>query len=155
MSDDVEKSSEVRGLLLPLSDRSLLIPNVLIAEVVETIRHVEPVHDAPSWLLGVISWRELKLPLISFESAETSYSGKYRISYIAVINAIGGRENCKFLAVALRGLPSAIKIDDQIDYDLSVQPEGLELSAVKLGQVQARIPDLQGLENKLAELGLI
>lgn len=148
-------AAEIRGLLLPLSDRFLLIPNILIAELVESVRHVQPLADAPNWLLGLISWRDLKLPLISFEAAEDSQHVSGKMAYVAIINALGGRDNCKFFAIALQGLPSALKVDEHVDRDLSVEPGSLELSAVKMGSIQARIPDFQGLEDKLAELGLI
>ncbi|EPN84602.1 hypothetical protein A234_10571, partial [Pseudomonas syringae pv. actinidiae ICMP 19101] len=54
--------TSLTGLLLPLSDRHLLLPNVAVAELID-YQDCSAGPDAPEWYLGVISWRELSLPL--------------------------------------------------------------------------------------------
>jgi chemosensory pili system protein ChpC len=60
----------------------------------------------------------------------------------------------KFIALLVQGIPRSVKVDPNLARsDVPLAP--LELDAVNLGDVQARIPDLIALEQKLADAGLI
>ena len=58
------------GLLLPLSDRTLLLPNVAVAELI-AYRNPQVAAGVPQWYLGQVAWRDLRLPLLSFEAASS------------------------------------------------------------------------------------
>ena len=53
------------GLLVPLADRTLLLPNVAVAELIP-YRAPQVSEGMPEWFLGQIAWRDLRLPLLSF-----------------------------------------------------------------------------------------
>jgi chemosensory pili system protein ChpC len=145
----------LNSLLLPLTDRTLLVPSVALAELINQ-RPVEPRIGMPEWYLGEIVWRDLRLPLLSFETAS---SGKPAAApapgaRIAVINAIGGRPHLKFFALLVQGIPRPCKLDS------TLAPAGAPLAALELdsavaGGEVARIPDLVELEQKMADIGLI
>ncbi|MCQ4348276.1 chemotaxis protein CheW [Pseudomonas stutzeri] len=142
-------------LLLPLGDRTLLLPSVALAELINQ-RPVEPHPGAPDWYLGDIVWRDLRLPLLSFETASsgTPPAPPSAGARIAVVNAIGGRPQLKFYALLVQGIPRPQKVDGELA-SAGAPLAALELgSAVVEGEV-ARIPDLIGLEQRLADIGLI
>jgi chemosensory pili system protein ChpC len=58
------RTSQLTGLLLPLADRHLVLPNVAIAELIDFQRG-EPASDAPPWYLRQVTWRDQQLPLIN------------------------------------------------------------------------------------------
>ena len=62
------RRNTLTGLLLPLSDRSLVLPNVAVAELIG-YQPCTPLPHQPAWLLGWIDWRSQRLPLLSFEAA--------------------------------------------------------------------------------------
>ena len=73
---------------------------------------------------------------------------------VAVLNALGGRDHVKFIALLVQGIPRSVKVDPSLARsDVALAP--LELDAVNFGDAQARIPDLVALEQKLADAGLI
>ncbi len=149
-----DSQSSLTGLLVPLSDRTLLLPNVAVAELIP-YRAPQAAQGAPAWLLGQVQWRDLSLPLLSFEAASSGQPVPVdNGARVAVLNAIGGREHVKFIALLVQGIPHSIKVDDSLAR-AEVELAPLELDAVNLGDVQARIPDLVGLEQKLADAGLI
>lgn len=145
----------LNSLLLPLSDRSLLLPSVALAELINQ-RPVEPRLGTPEWYLGDIVWRDLRLPLLSFETASsgTLPAAPSAGARVAVINAVGGRPHLKFFALLVQGIPRPHKLDS------GLAPAGAPLAALEVdsalveGEV-ARIPDLVALEQKLADIGLI
>ena len=151
VSQDAES---LTGLLMPLADRMLLMPNVAVAELIP-YRAPQAVQGMPAWFLGQVQWRDLSLPLLSFEAASNGQAQPVRnTARVAVLNAVGGRDHVKFIALLVQGIPHSIKVDASLARaDVALAP--LELDAVNLGDVQARIPDLVGLEQKLADAGLI
>lgn len=142
-------------LLLPLSDRNLLLPGVALAELINP-RQVEPHAGAPAWYLGDLSWRDLRLPLLSFEAASSGSRPALPGpgARIAVINAIGGRPQLRFFALVVQGIPRPQKLGSQLA-SAGAPLAALELDSVVVEGEVARIPDLIGLEEKLADIGLI
>ncbi len=148
-----DTSDSITALLVPLADRTLLLPNVAVAELI-SYRAPQAVPGRPDWFLGQVPWRDLNLPLLSFEAASGGQVEAGSRARVAVLNALGGREHVKFIALLVQGIPRSIKVDAGLARsDVRLAP--LELDAVNLGDVQARIPDLVALEQKLADAGLI
>ena len=144
-------ANSLTGLLMPLTDRTLLLPNVAVAELIP-YRAPQVSEGMPSWFLGQIAWRDLRLPLLSFEAASDGQVSVSPGSRVAVINALGGRPAVKFIAVL--GIPRSIKGGAElVRADVALSP--LELDAVQFGEAVLKIPDLIGLEQKLADAGLI
>lgn len=145
----------LNALLLPLSDRTLLLPSVALAELINQ-RPVEPHPGTPDWYLGDLVWRDLRLPLLSFETAAsgTPPAPPSPGARIAVINAIGGRPQLKFFALLLQGIPRPQKLGGELA-GAGAPLTALELdSALVEGEV-VRIPDLVALEQRLVDIGLI
>jgi len=141
------------ALLVPLGDRNLLLPNVAVAELIP-YRNVQRGEGLPDWFLGQIGWRDLQLPLLSFEAASGGVAHLGPDSRVAVINALGNRPRVKFLAVVVQGIPRSLKVSsDLVRAGEPLAP--MELDAVRIGDLVASIPDLVGLEQKLADLGVI
>ncbi|WXL25347.1 chemotaxis protein CheW [Ectopseudomonas mendocina] len=146
-------ANSLTGLLIPLTDRTLVLPNVAVAELI-AYRAVQATEGLPGWFLGQIAWRDLRLPLLSFENASGGQSVITPTSRVAIINALGGRPNVKFIALLVQGIPRSTKLT--ADLPRSDAPlAALELAAVQVGDTVAKIPDLLGLEQKLADAGLI
>ncbi|MBP0946836.1 chemotaxis protein CheW [Pseudomonas alliivorans] len=151
-SFQTQRLTSLTGLILPLSDRHLLLPNVAVAELID-YQDCSAEPGAPEWYLGPISWRERTLPLLSFEAAcggRTRVGGRARI---VVLNALGGRHDVRFIALLTQGIPRSCKVDSQLSY-VDVPLTELELAAVQVGDTVARIPDLEGLEHWLVNAGL-
>lgn len=146
--------AQITGLLLTLSDRLLLVPNTAVAELV-AYRNVQPAENSPNWLLGQIAWRDLSLPLLALEAVENDTPVDLDSARVVIINAIGGRPKFRFFALLIKGIPRSVRIDDSLQR-LSDEPlQALELDAVSIDGEEAKIPDLAGLEQKLADLELI
>ncbi len=146
--------AQITGLLLSLSDRLLLLPNTAVAELV-AYRNVQPAVNSPSWLLGQIAWRDLSLPLLSFEAASSQTAVNLDSARVVIINAIGGRPKFRFFALLIKGIPRSVRIDSALQRLPDEALEALELDAVSIDGETAKIPDLVALEQLLADLELI
>lgn len=144
------RRNTLTGLLLPLSDRSLVLPNVAVAELIG-YQPCTPLPHQPAWLLGWIDWRSQRLPLLSFEAACGGQTQVGERARIVVLNALGDTPR-RFFALLVQGIPRTCKLDSQLNYvDVPLAP--LELAAVQVGEHVARVPDLPGLEQLLQTAG--
>ncbi|VVN97760.1 chemotaxis protein CheW [Pseudomonas fluorescens] len=147
------RTSNLTGLLLPLADRNLILPNVAIAELIDYQPGAFDI-DTPPWYLGLVTWRDRQIPLLSFESACGSKTVLGDRARIVVLNALGGRPQLKFIALLVQGIPRSCKLDSQLSYvDVPLCP--LEKAAVQIADQIAKVPDLLGLEELLVGAGLV
>lgn len=148
-----ENSQILPCVMIPMSERQLLLPNVSVAEIVDYVS-VEPRDNAPEWILGDLNWRGLNLPVISYDAANgagATVPGGNR-GRIAVLNTIGDRHaELPFLALVTQGIPSQLRLgNDQIQArEEEVGPA--DLMAVEVEGEQVRIPNLEYLESLAAE----
>lgn len=147
------RSSNLTGLLLPLADRNLILPNVAIAELIDYQSGAFDL-DTPAWYLGRVTWRERQIPLLSFESACGSKVVIGERARIVILNALGGRPELKFIALLVQGIPRSYKLDSQLSY-VDVPLCSLEKAAVQVGEQVAKVPDLLALEDLLVNAGLV
>jgi len=132
------------ALILPLADRSLVLPNVAVAELID-YQPGAAVADAAPWHLGLIGWRNLQVPLLSFEAASGGTVVVGARAHIVVLNALSDDAQQRFIALLIQGIPRSCKVDNQLSYvDVPLAP--LELAAVQIDEWVGRIPDLMGLE---------
>ncbi|MFU2326971.1 chemotaxis protein CheW [Pseudomonas sp. NFX98] len=147
-----QRSINLTGLVLPLADRNLILPNVAIAELID----YQPAAfdlDTPPWYLGRVSWRNRQIPLLSFESACGQKIVIGERARIVILNALGGRPELKFIAMLVQGIPRSYKLDSQLSY-VDVPLCSLETAAVQVADQVAKVPDLLALEELLVDAGL-
>ncbi|GAB6404736.1 chemotaxis protein CheW [Pseudomonas sp. MHK4] len=147
------RESQLTGLLLPLADRNLILPNVAVAELID----YQPAAfdlDSPPWYLGRVAWRDRQIPLLSFESACGQKIVIGERARIVILNALGGRHELKFIALLVQGIPRSYKLDSQLSY-VDVPLCSLEKAAVQVADQVAKVPDLLALEELLVSAGLV
>lgn len=141
----------IRALIIPLQGRNLLLPNVAIAEVIPYLRP-RAVADAPDWLLGAIGWRGLNIPLISYDRLQGVHNesalGQARI---AVINTVRPDDGLRFYALVTTGIPQLKRINVASIEEVSADAGAGLLSQVRIGDIEAVVPDLIALESVVAE----
>ncbi len=157
MSAAVEVPAEIRGLLLPLNGRSLLLPNAAVAEIIDFHRLV-PVPDAPEWVAGVTDWRQRRLPVVRFEpflGQEVAVSQRQRIVVCHTLNPEARRP---FIGIAASAIPRLVRLREESLAGEVLQDEWKALplcAALRVDGQPALIPDLPALEERLAEVAAI
>ncbi|UTF59297.1 chemotaxis protein CheW [Gilvimarinus sp. DA14] len=144
---ETEQVQEVASLLVPLSDKLLLMPNVTVAEIVP-LGELETIDNAPDWLLGQLIWRELSVPLMSLEvlngheAPETARNAR-----VAVLNTTGLSEDLGFIAILTQGLPRLARITpSEISERDDLSPEAYDDMVVSWAGETAVIPAVARLE---------
>jgi chemosensory pili system protein ChpC len=144
---------EIRGVLIPITNGRVLLPNATVAEVI-TLANVEKIPNAPEWILGRLSWRGWRLPLFSFAilSGLTHEEGSTG-ARVAVLKAIGGHAKMPFIAMLTQGFPRLTTVSSELlipTGDEHHHPHGVR-AQVLVRDDQAVIPDLNQIETLMAE----
>ncbi len=146
----------VRCLVLPLNNVSLLVPNTLIAEVID-YKATEAAGQTPEWLTGMLSWRGRNVPVISFErltGRPTSLINEGR-RYV-VCNTVNPVSQVPFIALEVQGIPHLIMVkNEMLEHDSkSHQAEPAVLAHLRLNEESVLVPNMEVLEKMLVHLGM-
>ncbi|MFT7128342.1 MAG: chemosensory pili system protein ChpC [Gammaproteobacteria bacterium] len=149
MSRDL-KANVLATLLIPLHGKQLVLPNVAVAEIIPFIEP-EIIEGCPSWFLGHIKWRDVSVPLISFELINgDSVGSNTRSRRIAVLNGLLDGDDMPFCGIVIDGVPRLMRIipSEIAPDDISTLGPS-ELSRVLVSGEKATIPDIDYFQNKL------
>lgn len=144
---------EIRGLMIPVANGRLLLPNATVAEVV-TYSAPERGANAPDWLLGAVAWRGWRLPLVSFPRlAGIGREDNFTHTKIAVLKALGGNPKMPFLALLTQGFPRLVTVTPEslVPTDDDGKRATGVLAEVLVRDDPAIIPDLKTIESMVAE----
>ena len=151
-----EVESIVRSQIIPLTGMNLVLPNTSIAEVIN-YSDLSPVKNSPDWLLGMLGWRGLTVPIISFEKAnDVKAARKSKSTRIAVLNGVSGNNKLSFYGVVVQGIPRLASLDKVSIQEVS-KPKvklPLALAQAEIAEQDAVIPDQIKIEGLLKDAGV-
>jgi len=106
MISRLQRSDEVRGVVIPSVGVNLLLPNAAIAEVASFQEPTELAESAP-WLLGEVQWRGLTIPVVAIGSGANTARAALAFSRLKLIVCYtpGGDEQLPYLGVCATGMP--------------------------------------------------
>ncbi len=146
------QGGRIRSLVVPVGGAEILIPNAMVAEIVTA---VEPAKNAgkPDWLLGLMPWRGVDLPLVSIGNAVDGLQADTVVDrgQVLVLHTLKDHESMGFYGILSNGIPHLLQADQT---NVTSVPQGVK-SPLVLAQVliegkQAFIPDFDLLESMLA-----
>jgi len=150
-------SAEVRGVLLPLQEGQLLLPNAAVCEVVSYRAPDAASPKAPDWVLGTFGWRNHVLPLISFERLLGRDAGEMgHRARVAICNTLNGNDQLPYIGILLHAAPHLARVTETsiVPFSGDEPPHEMVASRVIINGVDAWIPDLDALESALSALPL-
>ncbi|AWH30168.1 MULTISPECIES: chemotaxis protein CheW [Stenotrophomonas] len=147
-------NDEIRGVLIQAGGERVLLPNATVAEMMSRVA-IEPVADAPRWLLGQIAWHGWQVPLLSF--ARLTGLGDEVVgahNKVVVLKALSGNAQRPYYALLTQNFPQLISVPrDGLLADASEEtlPDIVHMR-VLLGEKSALLPNLDALESALDSL---
>jgi|GEM_PF-287567 len=119
---------DIRSVLIPVAGRQMLLPNATVAEVI-TYVNPDPFEDVPGWVLGRVTWRGWRVPVISL-GALAGWTGEENRSgaKIAVLKGLGGHSEMPFMALLTQGFPHLVTVTADSLETLSGEEAGKEES---------------------------
>ncbi len=147
-----EADLELPTFLIPLQKSNLLIPNATVAEIIP-YEPLQRVQDSPDWLLGILGWRGVQVPVVSFEMLTVERGSFSLVSVssasLVVLKAPGGKSRLQFFAIVAQMLPRLFRIKADEIFDIGETPERTELMRVRFADDLVSIPDLDYVESSI------
>ena len=142
-----EVGEKVRCLTFELEESFVLVSNTVVAEVTAVV-DIEEMTNTPDWFAGMMTWRELTIPVIVLEKILDEQAG-IPASYkkIIILNTLNDLHGERFYALGCQSIPSLTMIDAS-RLDLSESTNEAATHVVLEGQ-DAVIPDMNILEKKI------
>ncbi len=103
--------SEIRSILVPVSNASLLLPNAAVAEVI-ALGDLTPITDAPDWLLGTTIWHGWEVPVVAW-AVLTRLTGAEPTGQarVAVLKALTGGDRMPYFGILTQGFPQLTSVN--------------------------------------------
>lgn len=106
----VQVARAVASQIIPIADEKVVFPNTVVAEIVSHAP-VDTVTDAPLWMLGMIAWRGLSIPLLSLEGLlGNPVKVPDILNRIAIVNAVTPNTSLPYYAFIAHGLPQLARL---------------------------------------------
>ena len=146
-----QQQEVVAAFILPTQGKRLIVPNVAIAEII-AMTPIQPLEQAPPSCQGLIHWRGIDIPVLSFEQANSQMATHTTTqSRIAVFNSINPNSALAFFAILIQAIPRMLKVGKQDLTELDdpcLVAESMLVQSQNIGQLV--IPNLAYLHS-LAE----
>jgi chemosensory pili system protein ChpC len=157
----VAPAAEVRGLIAPTTQGSLLLPSAAVAEVVAYSGDVRVHKAGPPWFLGQLDWRGQRAPLIDLgiaggDMAPTGDArARWRRPCVLVCFSLNGNRALPYIGFLVADSPRLVRIrpGDLVQQDIP-EKVPLVLYGVELQGRSAWVPDLDDVESQVLALGL-
>jgi len=155
---EITASGKTKGvvhcLTIPLHNETALLPNAAIAEVI-AYKEPAPIADAPEWFLGHIEWRDIRVPLISFEAISgKELQGAKKNSRIAVLNTLNANSQLPYVAIVSQGIPSLAIVQEKGLEDKDNESRPVVGAIAELGGIEVLVPNIDEIEQRLLQLSL-
>lgn len=132
--------------MIPIKAQTLLVPTNSVAEMA-MVAPIFPDNSGPDWFLGFYSWRNGRVPLLSYEKLNGgSVAGINPNGRIAVFNSTGIAEDVPFIAIPTQGISKTIDVRQEDILGYNHASALYELFHVRVGVEELVIPDLAGLQ---------
>ena len=141
----------VPSLIVPTQGEPLLLPCAVVAEIVDYTA-ATPQPGAPLWLMGFAPWRDLTIPVVSFEAVLGAPAVTVaETAKLVVLNILREQSPVGFYGLVAAGSPRLVQINEKnlTRREDSDQSEDFLLHEVLIRGDPARVPDLVALESML------
>ena len=138
---------EIRTLLTPLTTGNILLPNSVVAEILE-YTNPQPFKKAPAWLLGELAWHGWQVPVVSFLRVinKRSQDAVTKKSRILIIKTLGYSTQLNYIGLLIQGLPKIKTVSaETLSEDKQAVKSKSVFSRVQVGDEPALIPEIAAL----------
>ncbi len=156
MSEDKEL---IKCVILTLRKANVIVPNALVAEII-SVKEMTKADDGPAWFLGNMKWRDVDVPLLSFEASGGDKISRVNLNTQAVVlyavGDTGAVSDNPYLGLIMSGVPHVSHFSrDQIKTDvdeLENEVHPMVVQKVRINGASVSILDVDAMVAMVEEL---
>jgi chemosensory pili system protein ChpC len=144
---------EVYSLMIPIIDESILLPNTTVAEIIP-FGDVTLNTTGPDWYIGELHWHGMEIPMVSLDILHGGEDPQAnRRARVAVVHTLNNNEEMPYIAIVVQGIPRLTHVTEpSISLVEDAELKIAEKAKVRIGAIQATIPDLDKLEELITQV---
>lgn len=147
-----EAVKELPTFLITLQKNNILLPNATVAEIIP-YEPLQRTQNTPDWFLGMLGWRGIQVPVISFEMLTVERASFSLISVssasLVVCRAISSMEKLSYFALVAQASPRLMKLTPEELSESAEQPDRTEILRARLNGKPVSIPDIDFIEQSI------
>ena len=134
---------------IPMQKQGVLLPADTIAEIIpyEPLQRIE---DTPDWFLGLLGWRGVQVPVVSFEMLTVERESFSLVSVasacLVIVRGASDQASLPFFALVAQTTPVAHEINEEMIFDTGEEVQRTESARVRFNNDLLSIPNLDYLE---------
>ena len=148
----MSESDSLQVYVLPMQKQAVLLPSDSIAEIIpyEPLQRVE---ETPDWFLGLLGWRGVQVPVVSFEMLTVERESFSLVSVasasLVVVRGTADQDSLPFFALVAQTVPVAHEINAEMLFETGEATERTETAKVRFHNDVLSIPNLDYIEAAL------
>lgn len=149
-------AQSVKCVILTLRSENVMVPNAAVAEIISA-RDTSRVDNAPNWYVGRMPWRDVDVPLVSFEAAAGYEAKNVNLNtQVAVLYATNKDAKYPYLGLVISGVPHVSSFSkEQIITDPEALLEGddhpMVAQKTRINGAAVSILDIDAIESMVIE----
>ena len=138
--------------IITLQKQGVVLPADNVAEIIpyEPLQRIE---DTPDWLLGLLGWRGVQVPVVSFEMLSVERASFSLVSVssasLVVVRGTEDQSALPFYALVSQTRPVRHEIDSEMLFETGEPVERTELARVRYHNDVLSVPNLDYIEAAL------
>jgi chemosensory pili system protein ChpC len=150
---EVEES--LPAFVIPLQKSNIMLPNASVAEIIP-YEPLQRVQDTPDWFIGVLAWRGVQVPVVSFEMLTVKRASFSLVSVssasLVVLRALGGWQGFQYFALVAQALPRLVRVTADELFQAGEDVAATELLKARYGELLVSIPDVDYIEAQIDQI---
>lgn len=138
--------------VISLQKQGVLLPQSNIAEIIpyEPLQRLE---NTPDWFLGLLSWRGIQVPVVSFEMLTVERASFSLVSVssasLVIIKGLNSQEALPYHAMVAQTIPRLVELNEEMLLDPEESAAQTETARVRYEDELMSIPDLDYVESAI------
>ncbi|MBY6204753.1 chemotaxis protein CheW [Halomonas denitrificans] len=143
--------TEIRSVLVPVTDAELLLANANIAEIVGFV-DPDPIDQGPEWLLGNVLWHGWQVPVVSFGMlTEQQDREPVEKAKICITKSLVHSDRLPYIGLLAQGFPRLVTITESTLVEVPDASNHIAIAGqVLVGDREAWVPDMDRIAQLVA-----
>ena len=147
-----EVADQLSVFVIRMQKQGVILPSAAVAEIIpyEPLQRIE---ETPDWLLGLLGWRGVQVPVVSFEMLTVERASFSLVSVasacLVVVRGTEDQKSLPYYALVSQTSPEPHEITQEMIFETGEAVQRTETSRVRFHDDVLSVPNLDYVEAAL------
>ena len=135
--------------VVAMQKQGVLLPRASVAEIIP-YEPLQRIDETPVWFLGILGWRGLQVPVVSFEMLTVERASFSLVSVasasLVIVNGMTDPNGLPFYALVGQTMPRLVNLTEEMLFATGEEPGRTERARVRFEDQVIAVPNLDFVE---------